>query len=894
MTAELPKAYDPKAVEKKWYSFWKDGGYFHAPDRPEGNHYCIVIPPPNVTGALHMGHALNNTLQDILIRWKRMMGFASLWQPGTDHAGIATQNVVEREILKTEKKRRHEIGREELVRRIWDWKEKYGNRILTQLEAMGCSCDWERTRFTLDDGLSKAVRECFVRLYEEGLIYRGKYIVNWCPRCHTALADDEVDHKDEKGCLWHIRYPMKDGKGHVTVATTRPETMLGDTAVAVNPRDERYASLVGKMLHLPETGREIPIVADDFVDAAFGTGAVKVTPAHDPNDFQIGERHNLPRINVMNADATMSEEAGAKYAGMTTAECRKKLVDELDKAGFLEKIEEHAHAVGHCYRCHTTIEPWLSDQWFVKMQPLAQAAIRASEEGKVRFHPERWESFYLSWLENARDWCISRQIWWGHRIPVWYCGGDGAAGAACPPIVSRETPAKCPHCGGESLVQDEDVLDTWFSSWLWPFSTLGWPEKTPELSSYYPTDTLSTDRGIIYFWVARMVMAGLKFMGDVPFRDVYIHGTILDEQGRKMSKSLGNGIDPIDVIEKYGADAMRFSLVVLSTEGQDLKLSESKFEMGRNFCNKLWNASRFAMMNLADYDGYAPEEGELSLADRWILSCLQEATNTVVEELANFRFSVAAQELYRFVWNDFCDWYVEAAKLALNDKEDATRRRAAQHTLKQALEGILKLCHPFLPFITEEIWGTLEPGGKPLITSGYPSKGESPHSKHARFFETVIKEPVEAIRNIRGESNVPPGKRIPQSLSALPDEGMVSAARGVERYIEFLARVDRHVFFKAGEEPPETQKSATAVTANQTVYVPLAGLIDVEVEAARLSKEISRAEGEIASIEKKLSNRSFVEGAPAEIVAREREKLSAAKEKRGKLSDALAKVKSLS
>ena len=544
-------------MEPKWYAAWEKAKSFHAPDTAD-KHYCIVIPPPNITGALHMGHGLNNILQDVLIRYKRMDEYAALWQPGTDHAGIATQNVVEREVLKSEGKTRHQVGRKALIERIWKWREEYGDRILTQLRALGASCDWERTRFTLDEGLSKAVRECFVRLYDEGLIYRGKYIVNWCPRCHTALADDEVDHKDEKGHLWHIKYPMAEGSGFVTVATTRPETMLGDTAVAVNPKDERYTHLIGKMLHLPETGRQIPIVADDFVDASFGTGCVKVTPAHDPNDFQIGERHNLPRINVMNEDATMNADAGAKYEGLSRDECRKKLVEELEKQGLMERTEEHDHAVGHCYRCHTTIEPYLSDQWFVRMRELAGKAIEIQEDEKkkIRFHPERWESFYLQWLENARDWCISRQIWWGHRIPVWYCENGGEH--PCPPIVSRETPTKCPRCGGTDLVQDEDVLDTWFSSALWPFSTLGWPDETPALSTYYPTSTLVTDRGIIYFWVARMVMMGLKMMGEVPFSDVYIHGTILDETGRKMSKSLGNGIDPLEVIEKYGADAMRF------------------------------------------------------------------------------------------------------------------------------------------------------------------------------------------------------------------------------------------------------------------------------------------------------------------------------------------------
>ncbi|MFH0799538.1 MAG: valine--tRNA ligase [Pseudomonadota bacterium] len=892
MTRELPKAYEPKAVETKWYSFWESGGYFHAPDSPKGKQYCIVIPPPNITGALHMGHALNDTLQDILIRWKRMQGFASLWQPGTDHAGIATQNVVERELLKTEKKRRQEIGREALIERIWKWKEKYGGRILEQLKALGASCDWERTRFTLDEGLSRAVRECFVRLYDEGLIYRGKYIVNWCPRCHTALADDEVDHKDEKGRLWHIRYPFKDGKGHVVVATTRPETMLGDTAVAVNPKDDRYAALLGKLVKLPGTSREIPIIADDFVDSSFGTGAVKVTPAHDPNDFQIGERHNLPRINVMNSDATMSAEAGSKYAGMTTAECRKKIVKGLEEAGLLEKIEDHAHAVGHCYRCHTTIEPWLSDQWFVKMRPLAEAAIRATEEGKVRFHPDRWESFYLQWLENARDWCISRQIWWGHRIPVWYCKRDGGT---CPPIAAHDTPSKCPHCGGTNLVQDEDVLDTWFSSALWPFSTLGWPDTTPELAAYYPTATLSTARDIIYFWVARMVMMGLKFMGDVPFRDVYIHGTILDEQGRRMSKSAGNGIDPIDIIEKYGADAMRYSLIVLSTEGQDLKLSESKFEMGRNFCNKLWNAARFAMMNLEGAPVTEPGEKDLSLADKWILNGLQSTTNAIDGELTAFHFSVAAQELYRFVWNDFCDWYLEAAKIALNDPANGKARAAAQHTLKRVLSDILKLLHPFLPFVTEEIWSHLNPDEKPLIASDYPVEGDRPFVQEALFFEMTVKEAVEKIRNIRGESNVAPAKKIRSSISVMNDEGhAMLAQKDCPRYVEHLARVEKHTFCKKGKEPAETQKAATSVAANQTVYIPLSGLIDVEAEVARLTKEIARTNGEIEVSERKLSNEAFVKGAPAEIVKREQERQDASRGKLKMLNEALAKARSLS
>ncbi len=879
---ELAKTYEHKQVESKWYAFWEKENLFHVPDKPKERSYCIVIPPPNITGALHMGHGLNNTIQDILIRYKRMDEFAALWQPGTDHAGIATQNVVEREVLKEEGKKRQEIGREALIERIWKWREEYGDRILHQLKALGASCDWDRTRFTLDEGLSRAVRECFVRLYDEGLIYRGKYIVNWCPRCHTALADDEVDHEDTKGNLWYIKYPMVDSHGHVTVATTRPETMLGDTAVAVNPKDERYAHLIGKLLHLPETGRQIPIIADDFVDASFGTGAVKVTPAHDPNDFQIGERHNLPRINVMNEDATMSEEAGEKYKGLTREKCREKIVEELTKAGLIEKIEDHEHAVGHCYRCHKTIEPWLSDQWFVRMRPLAEVALRATEDGRVKFHPERWTQFYMQWLDNARDWCISRQIWWGHRIPVWYC--EGGKEPPCPPIVSRETPTECPHCRSTKLRQEEDVLDTWFSSALWPFSTLGWPDKTDTLDSYYPTNTLVTDRGIIYFWVARMVMLGLKMMGDIPFTDVYIHGTILDELGRKMSKSLGNGIDPLDMIEKYGADAMRFSLMVLSTEGQDLKLSESKFEMGRNFCNKLWNAARFAMMNLEDAPDKKPREKDLNLADKWILNRLAVATKDARAALDDFKFSVAAQALYHFVWNDFCDWYVEAAKLHLFNKDAVKERAATQYTLKHVLSDVLKLLHPFLPFITEEIWSHISPGSKPLIVSKYPQSQEEPFGDDAKVFEATTKEPVEAIRNIRGESNVPPGKRIPSAISGFSDDKLLSAVR--PSYVEHLAKVDR---FEATvkNKLDEIKNAAVNVTQHQITKVPLAGLIDIDAETTRLKKEISKAQSEIEAIDRKLSNEAFTSKAPPPVVEKERARKKGAEERLAKLKEAL-------
>ncbi|PIR25515.1 MAG: valine--tRNA ligase [Deltaproteobacteria bacterium CG11_big_fil_rev_8_21_14_0_20_42_23] len=892
---ELEKNYDPKAIEAKWYQFWEHGGYFKAADNPEKPTYCIVIPPPNVTGALHMGHALNNTLQDVLSRWKRMSGFEVLWQPGTDHAGIATQNVVEREILKTEGKKRQDIGRKALIDRIWKWKEEYGDRILLQLKALGSSCDWDRTRFTLDEGLSEAVRECFVRLYEDDLIYRGKYIVNWCPRCRTALADDEVEHEETAGHIWHLRYPLADDpKKFLVVATTRPETLLGDTAVAVNPKDVRYKHLVGKMLLLPETKRQIPIIADDYVESEFGSGAVKITPAHDPNDFQVGERHNLPRINVMNDDASMNEEAGENYKGLSREDCRKAIVEAFSQQGLLEKIEDHPHSVGHCYRCNTIIEPWLSDQWFVKMKPLTRAAIQASEEGRVSFHPARWESFYLQWLDNVRDWCISRQIWWGHRIPVWYCTDSDSQtdeqsddSKKCPPIVSRDTPHVCPQCGSKNLVQDEDVLDTWFSSALWPFSTLGWPEQTETLKNYYPTSVLSTDRGIIYFWVARMVMMGLKFMGDVPFSDVYIHGTILDEQGRKMSKSLGNGIDPLEMIDQYGADAMRFSLIMLSTEGQDLKLSTSKFEMGRNFCNKLWNASRFTLMNVEDYDGKPVSEKNLSLSDKWILNKLQSTVNKVVEALEDFKFNQAATLLYHFTWNDFCDWYVESAKISFNG-DDKEKRRASQYTLKMVLESTLKLLHPFLPFLTEEIWSVVSGKEKAIIISTYPTKADLPFEAETHLFEIAVKEPVETFRNIRGETNIPHHKRLPKATSIFSEKKW--AHEEAKQYVQFFAKIDEYSSLDASHSMSSKENMATAIGEHGEYFIPLEGLIDTKAEQERLEKEIAKLKKEEDGITQKLANKQFIENAPKEIIEKQNARLQATQEKISMLVDSLKRL----
>ncbi len=779
---DLPTQYNPAAVEDRLYESWETEQYFHAEPGP-GKPYTIVIPPPNVTGVLHMGHALNNALQDILIRWRRMQGFNTLWMPGTDHAGIATQNVVERSLAE-KNLRRQDVGREKFVEAVWQWKEEYGSTIIRQLKKLGSSCDWARERFTMDDGLSAAVREAFVRLYERGLIYKGKYIINWCPRCVTALADDEVDHEDHDGHLWYIKYPFKANPHlYVEVATTRPETMLGDTAVAVNPKDERYQEMVGETLILPVIGREIPIVADDFVDASFGTGAVKVTPAHDPNDFQIGLRHDLAQINVMSESGVMNAHAGP-YNGMDRFECREALVEELKKEKLLQRVESHQHAVGHCYRCNAVIEPYLSDQWFVKMKPLAEEAIKATHEGRVSFFPDRWTKVYLRWLENVRDWCISRQIWWGHRIPAWECQECHKT------IVARDDPKECDACGG-ALDQDEDVLDTWFSSSLWPFSTLGWPEQTPELGCYYPTSTLVTDRGIIYFWVARMVMMGQAMMGKEPFSHVYIHGTILDEIGRKMSKSLGNGIDPLEMIAKYGADAVRASLILLTVEGQDVKLSESRFEMGRNFANKLWNASRFALMNLTEDAGADP--GEPALEDVWIRSRLNAVTGRVTKALEEYQFNEALRLLYDFTWREFCDWYLEIIKprLYADGQAAAADKAAAQRTLAETLDSLLRLLHPFVPFITEEIWLKLKSLGKLDLPSPTIMRAEWPQVDAACDAADVeaamaqLQDIIRGVRNIRNKFGVQDRKPLAAIVST-PDEATKAA---LSPHSEFLTRM---------------------------------------------------------------------------------------------------------
>ena len=870
MGKEIPKTYDPKQVEDRLYDYWEKRGYFHSEPDPAKKPYTIVIPPPNVTDVLHMGHAYNNTFQDILIRYHRMAGYNTLWIPGTDHAGIATQNVVERRLAKEEGLTRHDLGREKFVERVWLWREKYGNIIINQLKKLGSSCDWQRTRFTMDEGLSRAVVEAFVRLYEKGLIYRGKYIINWCPRCQTALSDEEVVHTEEEGSLWYIRYPLKDGDGSITVATTRPESMLGDTGVAVHPSDERYKKFVGKTLILPLLNREIPVVADEIVDPDFGTGAVKVTPAHDPNDFEIARRHNLPPVVVIDEDGKMNENAGP-YAGLDRYECRKKIVQDLKAQGLLEKVEKHVHAVGHCQRCDTVIEPYLSEQWFVKIKPLAEPALRVVQEGKIRFIPERWTKVYENWMVNIRDWCISRQLWWGHRIPVYYCRDCGHL------MVDRQKPEKCTKCGSSNIEQDSDVLDTWFSSWLWPFSTMGWPDETPDLAYYYPTDTLVTGPDIIFFWVARMIMAGLEFMSEIPFRFVYIHGIIRDELGRKMSKSLGNGIDPLEMIERYSADAVRFSLMALTSEGQDINLSESKFEMGRNFSNKIWNAFRFVAMNLdgeAATPDFNPAElsgsGDLELADRWILSRLNGTVQRVTQSLEAFRFNEYVEAVYSFFWHDFCDWYLELIKPRLYGTGDERAKRRALDIALHVLKVSMQLLHPVMPFITEEIWQHLRGEGdaESIMISPWPVAADRLIDPEADGSMAYVQDVIRAVRTIRGEMNVPHGKKADLFIHE-EDAGRAALLRENSAYFENLAAVRKLVVGPEVQKPPQ---SASAVVDGTEIYLPLEGLIDIAVEKARLEKEISRLEAQLEKLNLKLTNRNFLERAPKEVVEKERAK----------------------
>ena len=881
MALDLPKVYDPHKVESKWYENWLEGGYFEAKgdDREK---FSIVIPPPNVTGSLHMGHALDNTLQDILIRYKIMNNYDTLWMPGTDHAGIATQTVVEAHLAE-EGQSKYDLGREKFLDKVWDWKEEYHDRIRGQLQKLGVSCDWSRERFTMDDGCNKAVKEVFVSLYEKGLIYQGSYIINWCPNCNTALSDIEVEHSDEEGDLTHIKYPLTDGSGEIIVATTRVETMLGDTGVAVNPTDERYRHLEGKKVRLPIVEKEIPIIFDEYVDPEFGSGAVKVTPAHDPNDFDMGERHNLEKVNVIAKDGKMTEEAG-KFASMDRFDCRTALKEELKEQEYIADIEDYSHAVGHCQRCDTVVEPLHSTQWFVKMKPLAEPAIKVVEEGKTEFVPDRFKKIYLNWMENIRDWCISRQLWWGHRIPAWYCECGKT-------IVSREEPDKCPDCGGDDLEQDPDVLDTWFSSALWPFSTMGWPEDTDDLRKFYPTDVLVTGYDIIFFWVARMIFSGLEFMGEVPFRKVLIHGLVRDAHGRKMSKSLGNGIDPLDVIEEYGADTLRFTLVTGNTPGNDMRFSYDRVEASRNFANKIWNASRFALMNLEDFEKreLTPDNENLTLADRWILNQLGEVTDKVTTLVDKFELGEAAQELYEFIWSQFCDWYIEMAKINLYN--GASEEKAiTQNVLLKVLDELLRLLHPFMPFISEEIWNKLPIEGESIMISSWPTKSSEFEDKTSKAKMEQLMEAIRAVRNLRREINLPPAKDSPITVHLSAEEEYKNFEDG-RVYLESLAGAKPVDLVKDLQDKP--QKALTAVVRGAEMYMPLEGLINLDEEIERLEKQYNELSDEVSRVENKLSNENFVNKAPKDVVEKEREKGKDYKERLEKVKERLESLKAM-
>ena len=863
MTEEhnIPKVYDPASVEKKWYEFWEKNRYFHAEPEPGKKPFSIVIPPPNITGKLHMGHALDNTLQDILIRWHRMMGDNTLWMPGYDHAGLATQIKVEEVLKKEEGKTRFDLGREEFVKRVWAWKEEYGDRIINQLKCLGISCDWERKRFTMDEGCSRAVRETFVSLFEKGLIYKGTRITNWCVNCHTALSDIEVEHEDTPGHLWYVRYPVVGEEDtYLTIATTRPETIPGDTAVAVNPEDERYAKLIGKTLRLPILNREIPVIADSYVDTKFGTGAVKITPSHDPNDYEMGLRHNLPEIVVIGKDGVMTEEAGP-FAGLERYECRKQIVARLKEEGYLVKIEEHSHAVGHCQRCHNIVEPLVSTQWFVKMQPLVKAAVDCVTDGRTQFVPERFTKNYTGWMENIHDWCISRQIWWGHRIPVWYCDDCGEMSA------SRTDLEKCPKCGSTHIHQDEDALDTWFSSALWPFSTMGWPDNTGLLKQFYPTSVLVTGYDIIFFWVARMLIMGMEFMKEIPFEKVFIHGLVRDSQGRKMSKSLGNGIDPLEVIEKYGADTLRFMLITGNTPGNDMRFYWERVEGTRNFANKIWNASRFALMNMEGYDKDA-ELAPYTLADKWILSRLQDTVKDVTGLLERFELGEAGRAIYDFIWSEVCDWYIEIAKPRLYNKEAAAERATAQHVLATVLVSAMKLLHPYMPFITEEIYQCLPHEAESIMISKWPVADESLIDPEAERGMNAIMDSIKAIRNMRAEVNANPGKKIPAIM--LVSEDLCEVVAHNDSYIKLLGGIDNLELRPLNGEKPEN--AMAAVVTGIEVYLPLAGLIDVEKETQRLSKELAAMEKDLQRAGGKLNNAGFLAKAPEDVIAKERAK----------------------
>lgn len=864
---QLPRVYEPGQVEHKWYQYWKDNNYFAPSGNTERPVFSIVMPPPNVTGSLHLGHALDNTLQDILTRWRRMQGYNALWLPGTDHAGIATQAKVE-EALAREGLSRYDLGREKFVERVWEWKHLYGSRITKQLSLLGSSCDWSRERFTMDEGCSQAVREVFVNLYNKGLIYQGDYIINWCPKCNTAISDIEVEHEDTEGHLWHIRYPIEDSSEFLVVATTRPETMLGDTGVAVHPEDERYSHLIGQNVILPLMDRAIPVFPDDYVDMEFGTGAVKVTPAHDPNDFEMGLRHDLAQIKVMGDTAIMNDNAG-KYAGLERSECRRQVVADLEALGLLEKVEVHQHAVGHCQRCETVVEPMVSKQWFVRMKPLAEPAIRCVVEGDLRFVPERFTKIYLNWMENIRDWCISRQLWWGHRIPVWYCDECGEV------ICSKTDPASCPSCNADKLRQDEDVLDTWFSSALWPFSTLGWPEETSDLQTFYPTSVLVTGRDIIFFWVARMIFSGLEHTGQVPFPDVNIHGLILDAQGRKMSKSLGNGIDPIEVIGKYGADTLRFALITGVTPGNDIRFHWEKVESTRNFANKIWNAARFVLMNLEGYEPQSIAEEDYTLADRWIISRLGITAEEVTQLMAGYDLGEAAKTLYEFIWDEFCDWYIELVKIRLGHTADPHTRQVAQNVLCGVLFDILRLLHPFMPFITEEIYQNLPGHHDTIMLDEWPTKGKV----WVQAVEDMqqLMSVIRSLRNIRAEFNIAPGTPI-SAIMLVRDKAKIGVFESNKEYLQRLARVEQIEVVNTLDTKPS--QAVSALTSWSEIYVPLEGIIDIEREILRLEKELKVAETDLQKSESKLGNDTFLARAPQEVVAKEEAKAEEARVKR--------------
>jgi len=917
MEIEIPKVYEPEKVEDKLYDFWQKNSQFSSLPKDGQKPFTIVIPPPNVTGVLHMGHALNNTLQDIIIRFRRMQGCNALWVPGTDHGGIATQNVVEK-LLLSEGTNRHKLGRDKFLERMWSWRKESGDTILNQLKKLGCSLDWSRTRFTMDEVCSKAVMTAFVELYNKGLIYRGKRLVNWCPRCQTALSDIEVEHEEEIGKLWHIKYeikPQKPSKGkkaaaekeHLVVATTRPETMLGDTAVAVNPKDKRYKKLVGRTILLPLTQREIPIVADEAVDATFGTGAVKVTPAHDPTDFDIAQRSKLPMIVVIDTKGAMTPEAGAKYAGLDRYAARKAVLEDLEAQGLLLETAQHPHSIGHCYRCDTVIEPLISEQWFLKVEDMSKRAMKAVTDGKLKFYPASWEKPYLLWLENLKDWCISRQIWWGHRIPVYYCKSEkGKDGKPCKPVASAVPLEKCPNCGG-AVEQDPDVLDTWFSSALWPFSVFGWPNgkesqisdfksQISDLSYYYPTSVLVTGHEILYLWVARMVQMGLEFMNNIPFSEVYIHGIVRDKSGKKMSKSLGNVIDPLGVMKKYGTDALRFSLSQSAAPGRDMQLSDDSFLGARNFANKMWNASRFVLMNLQSVfwePGYMAI-WPLELADTWILSEYRQLVKDVTSSLEKYDIDQAARLLYEFFWSKYCDWYIEIAKIRLNGQDDASKK-VALSILIEVLGGFLRLMHPIMPFITEEIWQTLikflrspsQIKSISIMTYKWPEFDEAKLEKDSLAKMQIIMDVVSAIRTIRSEMNVPPGKPI-KVIFNVSEKDASSVLEAHQPYLKALAKLEEINIGSTVERPPQ---SATAVVRGVEIFVPLAGLIDLEKEIARLEKEIVNAEGEEKRCEQNLANEGFIKRAPAVEVERVRTRLKDARLKAERLKDNIKSLK---